>query len=1020
MLSEKYSVQYRTPRKFRINVLKWLVIAIVAVFLTDFMIILIAEGLWFQEVQYLPFFAARLLSIGLLGGLTFGISVGFLWRHLAIARQTAHPPDISKPESTLLSSSSKSWRRYPGSMRFLPLMALTTVLCVGIGTMLLYHGRIAIEHWTMNLSVTDEQTRIPVRFSIDAVGQTLQTFGIKPWFWLGIAGLSGAIVFFPWIVLHGIAIFTSISLATISSEYWSRVLIAFTSQTFQKADPLFGNNISFYVFRLPLLELLGSVALGITTLALVTNVLIYLLSGNSLSNGRFPGFSLPQQRNLCHLLGLWMGAIAWSYWLKRYQLLFQSDGVTFGAGYTDVYVRLPMYTLFAWGGLALAILFLLYGWLTSEKKRTPLRRTHIVRPLSSKLTSWHLILITFGGFWALVLGTAVLPYSVQRLVVQPNELTLERPFLERTIAFTRNAFKLDAIDTEPFVPQSNLTYQSLLDNDLTVKNIRLWDTRPLLETNRQLQQFRPYYRFPEADIDRYTLIQDDGTTEQQQVLIAARELDYSAVPTDAQTWVNEHLIYTHGYGFTVSPVNRAATGGLPDYLIKDIGPNPADEVVARSIPIGEPRLYYGELSNTYVMVKTTQPELDFPSGSDNVYNTYSGSGGIQIGSFWRRIVFARYLRDWKMMLTDTFTPDTRVLFRRTIQDRIRTIAPFLRYDHDPYLVVADTGHNAADQNYLYWVLDAYTTSDRYPYSDPLASDFNYIRNSIKVVLDAYNGSVTFYIADDSDPVINAWSELFPGAFKPLSEMPPALRSHIRYPQDFFQVQSQQLMIYHMTDPQVFYNREDQWRAPNEIYGSEQQEVEPYYLIMKLPTEKSEEFILLRPFTPSQRNNMIAWLAARSDSVITGSGGELRYGRMLLYRFPKETLVFGPEQIEARINQDPRISEQISLWNRQGSRAIQGNLLVIPIEQSLLYVEPLYLEAEQNRLPTLARVIVVYENRIVMAETLEKSLRAIFQPDEGSPPIIRTVEESIPPPDLTLPEPNGGVSPDIAPDAEPVE
>ncbi|NEQ33340.1 MAG: COG1615 family transporter, partial [Leptolyngbya sp. SIO4C5] len=520
-----------------------------------------------------------------------------------------------------------------------------------------------------------------------------------------------------------------------------------------------------------------------------------------------------------------------------------------------------------------------------------------------------------------------------------------------------------------------------------------------LETNRQLQQIRLYYEFLDADVDRYALIQDDGTTDLRQVLISARELNYEQVPAEAQTWVNQHLIYTHGYGFTMSPVNTAAPSGLPDYFIKDIAHVPSSEVIRRSIPVGEPRLYFGELTDNYVMTRTRVEELDYPSGSDNVYNTYDGRAGINLGNRWRRLLFAKHLSDWQMLFTANFTPETQLLFRRNINERVRTIAPFLRYDTDPYLVIADVEQTdlekvpqadnvSSDPNYLYWVIDAYTTSDRYPYSDPGSYDFDYIRNSVKVVIDAYHGSVNFYVADARDPIIQTWNKIFPDMFQALDDMPPALRQHIRYPQDFYQVQSDQLMTYHMTDPQVFYNREDQWRAPNEIYANEPQTVDPYYLIMRLPAQETVEFILLRPFTPAQRNNLVAWLAASSDGD--------RYGRMLLYRFPKQELVFGPEQIEARINQDPEISQRISLWNTQGSRANQGNLLVIPIEQSLLYVEPLYLEAEQNRLPTLARVIVVYQNRIAMAETLEESLGAVFGANAGqpsAPPILRELGES---------------------------
>jgi hypothetical protein len=399
-----------------------------------------------------------------------------------------------------------------------------------------------------------------------------------------------------------------------------------------------------------------------------------------------------------------------------------------------------------------------------------------------------------------------------------------------------------------------------------------------------------------------------------------------------------------------------------------------------------PRIYYGELTNTYVMTSTKARELDYPSGQDNVYNTYDGTGGVAIGSLWRRLLFAEYLKDWQMLLTRNFTPQSKLLFRRNINQRIRAIAPFLRYDSDPYLVTANAGDDPT-QSYLYWIVDAYTTSDHYPYSDPGKNKFNYIRNSVKVVIDAYDGKVDFYVADPQDPIITTWTTIFPKLFKPLDAMPTALRSHVRYPQDFFRIQSEQLLTYHMTDPQVFYNREDQWQVPQEIYGAEPKAVAPYYLIMKLPTAQTEEFILLLPFTPTQRTNLIAWLAARSD-------GE-EYGKLLLYQFPKQQLVYGTEQIESLINQDPEISQQISLWNRQGSRALQGNLLIIPIERSLLYVEPLYLEAERNSLPTLVRVIVVYQNRIVMAETLDQALQAIFKPEQRSTPVIvRPLEEPI--------------------------
>ncbi|NEQ98382.1 MAG: COG1615 family transporter, partial [Cyanothece sp. SIO2G6] len=584
------------------------------------------------------------------------------------------------------------------------------------------------------------------------------------------------------------------------------------------------------------------------------------------------------------------------------------------------------------------------------------------------------------------------------LVVQPNELARERPYLEHTIDATRQAFDLDGIDVRIFDPQTNLTYDDLRNNNFTINNIRLWDTRPLLETNRQLQRIRLYYEFPNADVDRYLFSENPDNISTgnivsniqgsaRQVLISARELDYNSVPDEAKTWVNEHLIYTHGYGFTMSPVNTANSSGLPDYFIRGIEHTASDRSVEQTVPVINPRIYYGELTDTYLMTPTEVEELDYPSGSENVYTRYQGDGGVAIGAWQRRLLFAKYLRDWRMIFTDNFTPETKLLMRRMIGDRVRAIAPFLRYDSDPYLVVADThlpSHADADPDSppsnLFWMIDAYTTSDRYPYSDPLDNDFNYIRNSVKVVVDAYHGTVEFYMADDHDPIIQAWNQIFPGMFRPLDTMPTSLLSHIRYPQDYYQVQSQQLMTYHMTDPRVFYNREDQWRSPQEIYADQQQPLEPYYLSMRLPTEDRGEFILLHPYTPSQRRNLIAWLAARSDGITSASPENNHYGKRLLYVFPKQRLIFGPEQIEARINQDPAISEQISLWNRTGSRAIQGNLLVIPIEESLLYVEPIYLEAEQDRLPTLVRVIAVYDNRIAMENNLADALRAVFDGD----------------------------------------
>lgn len=909
----------------------------------------------------------------------------------------------------------------PGQMRFSRLLPLVVLLGVGIGVMVIYHGQIAISHWHPNLTVYGGTSRIPIRFRPEVFWQVGQQMATQPWQWVGLGLGAIALLIYPQPLLWAIALLMSLGFGLVLSEHWTEILPFFNPTEFDLVEPVFNRNVSFYIFQLPIWELMGFWFVGLSTLTLVSVLLSTLLANKSLSQGKFPGFRSAQLRHLHFLGGCLMLAIALSYWLARYELLYSPLGVAYGASFTDTTVRLPADTVLSLTALVLAIILLGRSllWQTpqpqprqllrlaelskdngrsrTQKTPSPVSLIQSVRPYILYSLVSYVIIAVIAAF--------LLPGAVQRLVVQPDELRLEIPFIERAIALTREAFDLNEIEEETFVPQDNLTFDDIQENELTVKNIRVWDTRPLLETNRQLQRIRPYYEFPGADIDRYTILSGDEA-EQQQVLISARELDYTSVPAAAQTWVNQHLIYTHGYGFTLSPVNTAGEGGLPDYFIRGIEMTPSSDRIRNSIPIGQPRIYYGELTNTYVMTDTEIQELDYPSGSENVYNTYDGSGGVSIGQFWQRLIFAKYLRDWRMLLTDNFNDSTQLLFRRNIGSRVRAIAPFLRYDADPYLVVADAGdlswENAGrpanpllkppeERNYLYWVIDAYTTSDRYPYSDPLDNDFNYIRNSIKVVIDAYHGYVTFFVADERDPIINTWSKIFPGMFRPLSEMPPSLQAHIRYPQDFFRVQSDELMVYHMTDPQVFYNREDQWRAPTEIYGEESQLVAPYYLIMKLPAEDREEFILLRPFTPNQRTNLIAWLAARSDDVYQRSLRERRSGKMLLYRFPKQELVFGPEQIEARINQDPVISQRISLWNQRGSSAVQGNLLVIPIEQSLLYVEPLYLEATINRLPILARVITAYENRIVMAETLNDSLRGLFQPTETTETIIRELE-----------------------------
>ena len=938
-----------------------------------------AEGLWFDELNFADEFWLRSrvqLGLGLLVLLT---SLATTFYNLRLADRLQFNQNCLLPNQANL-------RTGLGLKGLLPLLiVLSTLISAG----LLYHGYLAVEE------LNTVRAAIPKPFGIDAEldWALIQQLAQQP-AGLALVGVGAiALVALPQRLLGLSALFLSLCFGAIATEEWARILPTLDPTPFNQVDPVFGRELSFYIFKLPLLELVNFWLSGLLLFVLAAVALIYLLAGNTFSQGRFAGFSSAQQQHLYAIAAGLLVATSMSHWLGRFELLYSEQGITYGASFTDINVDLPVNAALSLISLGLA-LFLIWKTLVWPRVGEVVKRPVNILKNGGRLRRFlyaHPIVFAIILYLLLaLLGNTAVPWVVQRIAVQPNELLIETPYIERTIAFTRDAFGLTNIETEAFDPQGNLTAADLEENDLTIRNIRLWDTRPLLESNRQLQQIRLYYEFADADVDRYNLVDEGGVTDRRQVLISARELNYKQVPSEAQTWVNEHLTYTHGYGFTMSPVNTAGPSGLPDYFIKDIAHTPSSASVARSIPVGKPRTYFGELTNTYVMTNSRVPELDFPSGSENVYNRYDGQGGVSIGPFWKRLLFAKHLGDWKMLLTDDFTSDTRLLFRRNIKRRVRRIAPFLQFDGDPYLVVADAEGafspppEESGENYLYWMMDAYTMSDRYPYSDPGQNSFNYIRNSVKVIIDAYNGSVHFYTADAEDPIIRTWTQIFPNMFEPLEAMPSALLSHIRYPPDFSLIQSNQLLTYHMTDPQVFYNREDQWRAPNEIYANEEQVVEPYYLIMELPGEDAGEFVLLRPFTPAQRNNLVAWLAARSD-------GE-QYGRQLLYQFPKQELVFGPEQIEARINQEPEISQRISLWNTQGSRANQGNLLVIPIEQSLLYVEPLYLEAEQNRLPILARVIVAYQNRIAMAETLEEGLQAIFnRPESSSPAIIRELD-----------------------------
>ncbi|MGL6283529.1 MAG: UPF0182 family protein [Microcoleaceae cyanobacterium] len=1042
----------RSPGKLQARWQRNIVTGAIALLVLGFIIwslvCLRAEAIWFTEVDFLPVFTRILITKFSLFIIVGILTSGFWLANLAIAERYRYnstnllvkdklverqamlviPLNKLQPIQDSNSPSSPINNILP-ALRLRSLLALTITLSSLISLIFVYIGEIVLNYWQSDFydSTPQALAQIPNVFDLSVIFSLLPRLLQQPQLLIISVGVTAAIMMRPLAVLRAIAIILSLSLSFILVHHWDKILQFIYATPFDNIEEVFNLDIGFYVFQLPVLQLASLTIFTMILYAEVAVALVYLLSGNSLSQGGFWHFSPIQQKHLHGLGSLLMFSVAGGYILSSLELVYSPRGVTYGAGFTDVRVQLPVNILLALLAFAIALSLacqVLVKFNRSvihtdrQSSQSKLLVKHQVRWQQQLFTGNYSLRKIFASYLAIaiILGW-LLPEFVQYLVVEPNELVREVNYIERNIAFTRKAFDIDKIDTKYFDPSNQLTYQDILNNKQTVDNIRLWDTRPILQANRQLQQIRPYYEFTGADIDRYTVFTDNDdpkntavTKTKQQVIIAPRELNYQAVPDKAKTWLNEHFVYTHGYGFTLSPVNKIGEGGLPDYLVKNIGPDPriapdstleVSPLIEGLLPIGTPRIYYGELTNNNILVTGqagNQKEFDYPNSETNVYNTYDGSGGIVLDNFFKKWLFAIYTGNWQLGISRNVDTETRLLWRRNINQRVRAIAPFLRYDKDPYLVVADhpwiesvedsetelignqTRIVPKKPNYLYWIIDAYTTSNHYPYSEPATNEFNYIRNSVKVVIDATNGKVKFYyVEQELDPVIRTWIKVFPQLFTPLQAMPFSLKQHIRYPTDLFSIQSERLLAYHIDDAQTFYNREDLWRVPSEIYGSNQQPVMPYYLTTKLPGEKAEEFILLLPFTPASRNNLVGWLAARSDGK--------NYGRLLLYEFPKQKLIYGPEQIEALINQEPDISQQISLWTRQGSKAIQGNLLVIPINQSLLYVEPIYLEASENSLPTLVRVIVVYENRIAMKDNLQDALQAVFQAKSIDAPII---------------------------------
>lgn len=768
------------------------------------------------------------------------------------------------------------------------------------------------------------------------------------------------------------AVFLAFIMASATGGAWETVLLYQNQRPFGQADPIFGQDVSFYMFTLPMWRLIQGWLMGSLFLALVGVGGLYLAARRPQLQARI--YMVPQyMRTHVALLATLLAATwAWGYWLDRYEILYSPTGVVYGAGYTDVVASLLAYNVLSVLLVLIAALILVYG-LTGAWK-----------PLAATVGLWVVAAVVLRGIY---------PAIVQNYQVRPNEFTLEEPYIRNSIDMTRRAFGLDKVQTQDFVPQP-LTTQALLDDAVTIRNIRLWDYRPLRQTYSQLQEIRSYYDFVDVDIDRYSLSNDpDGI---QQVTLSARELSSSQLQN--RTWVNTHLEFTHGYGLVMSPVNEVTPQGYPQFYIQNLPPQ-----VTVPITITNPAIYYGEATDQYVFVKTTLPEFDYPVGDQNAQVIYAGTGGVVMDSFLKRLAFAYRFGDAQILFVNAFTPESRVKFNREIHRRVGVIAPFLDFDADPYLVVAE--------GRLWWMHDAYTTSDKYPYARPYTlarpnqsrlGPLNYIRNSVKIVTDAYNGTITFYVADPNDPLIQAWQAVFPTMFKPLDQMPAPLRSHVRYPEDLFRIQADVYNLFHMTDSRVYYNREDPWAIPQEVVGSQRAPVEPYYVVMRLQGERRPEFLLIQPFTPARKDNMIAWLAARSDGP--------NYGQLVAYIFPKQENINGPLQIEARIDQEPSISQQLSLWNQRGSSVIRGNLLVIPIGQSLLYAEPIYLQADQGQIPQLQRVILASQDRPpVMRESLAQALDAW-----NASSIITGVTSGAPAPPTTAPSPPPTASPGGAP------
>lgn len=739
-------------------------------------------------------------------------------------------------------------------------------------------------------------------------------------------------------------------------------------------EPIFELSTSFYLFTLPFLDSIQNILFIITVITLIASVLSIIgyrtHEGNIEFNNPFTDSAEKDIRAIYLNFAMLVLVVALGTYLSKYHLLYSEDGVVVGPGWTDVKIVLPAIYLMVCLEFFIVVILLIPGLRNILFKRLAKLQHQLFGTPLAKLLGLGILLIFMH-----LLVISIIPGLFQSYRVQPNEITFEKEYISNNIEFTRLGFNLADVQEREFAAAERFTQTMVNEHQNTFSNIRIWDWRALDAVLKQFQEIRLYYEFQDVDIDRYHI-----GNKYRQVMISAREMQWQNLPQKSQTFVNKRFKYTHGYGLALTTVSDFTSEGLPNLLIKDIPPKTEFE----SLQVTRPEIYYGELTDGYVIVNSAEEEFDYPSGDKNIYTRYAGNGGVMIDNFWRKLVYSYELGGIKLLLSSYPQEGSRIMYKREITNRVRTLAPFLTLDDDPYIVNIN--------GEMHWIIDAYTTSTYYPYSEKFPEreyiefkegerqrqmyishnrfgNINYIRNSVKVVVNTYSGEVDFYQFDDNDPLIQVWDRIFPGLIKSRDEMPDLLEQHIRYPADYLLVQGLVYAKYHMKDPEVFYNQEDLWIRATEKYYNDVVPVQPYYIMWQQPESNEPEFSLILPFTPKNRQVMIGWIAGMCDPE--------NYGKFLAYNFPKEKRILGPQQVETKIDQDSFLSGQLSLWDQRGSRVIRGNVLAIPVENTLIYVEPIYLQAETAAYPELRLVCVMHQDNLSYAETFDEALRGII-------------------------------------------